>query len=229
MTNVEDMLALTRQALDEFESVPLAASLRRAERIARLRGDIHYAHMFQLDLRPTGGSTTWSRTEAYELLKSEEIGDVDVDVWRSQIFEEWIKERVPSKVPDALSDTFGNGELIGGSIESVIRHSELMERESASRAEAASQVPDGAAPRVRPGDHRAYDPPGLHVSLHGRARPVLHRGQRGHLRAAPPARGILPVEDLTAGARPVHGRLPARPGRRRRKQDPRAHHVPPNP
>jgi hypothetical protein len=131
LTSVEYMLGLARQALDEFESVPLAASLRRAERIARLRGDIHYAHMFQLDLRPNGGSTTWSRTEAYELLKSEEISDVHVDTWRSQIFEEWIKERSPSKVDEALKDTFGGGELIGGSIESVIRHSALMERESA--------------------------------------------------------------------------------------------------
>jgi len=131
LTSVEHMLDLVRQALDEFESVPLAASLRRAERIARLRGDIHYAHMFQLDLRPNGGSTTWSRTEAYELLKGEEISTADVDVWRSQIFEEWIKERVPSKVDEPLKDTFGNGELIGGSIESVIRHSALMERESA--------------------------------------------------------------------------------------------------
>lgn len=131
MTSVDHVLGLARQALDEFESVPLAASLRRAERIARLRGDIHYAHLFQLDLRPNGGSTAWSRTEAYELLKSEEISDVDVDAWRSQIFEEWIKERVPSRVDEPLKGTFGNGELIGGSIESVIRHSALMERESA--------------------------------------------------------------------------------------------------
>jgi hypothetical protein len=134
LTNVEDALALTRQALDEFESVPLAASLRRAERIARLRGDIHRAHMFQLELRPSGGSTTWSRTEAYEMLKTEEIGTADVDTWRSQIFEEWMKERIPAQVPEALSDTFGDGELIGGSIESVIRHAALMERERALAA-----------------------------------------------------------------------------------------------
>jgi hypothetical protein len=131
MTSVEDILTLTRRALDEFESVPLAASLRRAERIARLRGDIHYVYMFQLELRPDGGSATWTRTEAYELLKSEEISGVDVDMWRSQIFDEWIKERVPSKVPEPFAGAFGAGELIGGSIESVIRHAELMERELA--------------------------------------------------------------------------------------------------
>jgi hypothetical protein len=129
MTNVEHTLGLTCQALDEFESVPLAASLRRAMRIARQRGDIAYAHLFQLDLRPSGGSTAWSRTEAYELLKSEGV-TVDVDQWRSRIFDEWVKERVPAKVEEPLKDTFGNGELIGGSIESVIRHSVQMERES---------------------------------------------------------------------------------------------------
>ena len=129
MTNVEEMLALTRQALNDFESVPLAATLRRAARIARLRGDIAYAYMFQFDLRPTGGSTALSRGEAYEMLKSEEIGEVDVDVWRAQIHEEWMKERVPFKVEEPLADSFGNGEMIGGSIESVMRHAEIMERE----------------------------------------------------------------------------------------------------
>ena len=128
MTNVEQMLGLTRQALDEFESVPLVASLRRAERIAQLRGDIAYAHLFQLDLRPDGGSTAWNRTDAYELLKSEGL-TVDVDLWRSRIFDEWVKERAPAKVEEPLKNIFGNGELIGGSIESVIRHFVQMERE----------------------------------------------------------------------------------------------------
>jgi hypothetical protein len=131
VTNVEHMLDLTRQALDEFESVPLAASLRRALRIARLRGDIHYVHMFQLDLGTHGGSTVWRRTEAFELLKSEEISTVDVDWWRSQINEEWMKERTPSKVHELLKDAFGDSDLIGGSIESIIRNSAALERESA--------------------------------------------------------------------------------------------------
>jgi hypothetical protein len=121
LTSVEDIAAPTPKALDEFESesVPLAASLRRAQRIARLRGDIHYACMLQLELQSTGGSKTWSRTETYQLLKSEEIGDVDQ--WRRGIHEERMKDRVPSKVPDALDHAFGNGELIAGSVESVIR------------------------------------------------------------------------------------------------------------
>jgi hypothetical protein len=140
LTNVEEILTLTRQALDEFESVPLAASLRRAERIARLRGDITYAFRFQLDLRPNGGSTAWSRTEAYELLKSEDANPDEVEAWRSPLFEEWMKERIPSHVPEALNDTFGNGELIGGSIESVIRHAALMERESALTTKPQHQV-----------------------------------------------------------------------------------------
>jgi len=142
LTNVEEILTLTRKALEEFESVPLAASLRRAERIARLRGDITYAFRFQLDLRPNGGSTAWSRTEAWEMLKSEseDANPAEVDGWRSLLGEEWMKERIPSHVPEVLNDTFGNGELIGGSIESVIRHAALMERESALSTKPQHQV-----------------------------------------------------------------------------------------
>ena len=87
--------------------------------------------MFQLDLGPHGGSTVWRRTEAFELLKSEEISTVDVDWWRSQINEEWMKERTPSKVHELLKDAFGDSDLIGGSIESIARNSAALERESA--------------------------------------------------------------------------------------------------
>lgn len=127
MTNVEHLVGLTRQALDEFESVSLAASLRRAQRIARLRGDIHWAQMFQHDLRPHGGSTVWRRTEAYEILKGEQVDGVDVDTWRSQIAEEWFKERMPSKVEEPLRAKFDEGQLIGGSIDFVIRHAASLE------------------------------------------------------------------------------------------------------
>jgi hypothetical protein len=34
--------------------------------------------------------------------QSEEISTVDVDWWRSQINEEWMKERTPSKVHELL-------------------------------------------------------------------------------------------------------------------------------
>lgn len=41
---------------------------------------------------------------------------------------------------DALDHVFGNGELIAGSVESVIRHAELMERESAAAAEPMAKL-----------------------------------------------------------------------------------------
>ncbi|WP_035844133.1 hypothetical protein [Kitasatospora azatica] len=132
MTSIEHLMELTRQALDEFESVPLAASLRRAQRIARLRGDINWAQMFQLDLRPHGGSTVWRRTEAFEILKTEQLDGIGVDVWRSQIGEEWLKERTPSKVEEPLQDIFGDGQLVGGSIDFVIRHAAGLELASAT-------------------------------------------------------------------------------------------------
>ncbi len=67
--------------------------------------------MFQLDLGPHGGSTVWRRTEAFELLKSEESSTVDVDWWRSQINEEWMKERTPSKVHELLNTPTGLRDL----------------------------------------------------------------------------------------------------------------------
>jgi len=132
LTSIEHLMGLTGQALDEFESVPLAASLRRAQRIARLRGDMHWAQMFQLDLSPHGGSKAWRRTEAYEMLKAEQADGIDVDVWRSQIGEEWLKERTPSKVEAPLQDMFGDGQLVGGSIDFVIRHAAGLELEGAT-------------------------------------------------------------------------------------------------
>ncbi len=61
-----------------------------------------------------------------------------------------MKDRVPSKVLDALDHAFGNGELIAESVESVMRHAELMERESAASAKLMTKLPDGPAPRLRP-------------------------------------------------------------------------------
>lgn len=127
MTNIEHLIELTRQALDEFESVPLPASLRRAQRIARLRGDTHWAQIFHFDLSPHGGSQAWRRTEAYEMFKAEQIDGIDVDQFRSQILEEWMKERTPSRVEAPLQDAFGQGQLVGGSIDSVIRRAAGLE------------------------------------------------------------------------------------------------------
>lgn len=130
MSSIEQIITLTRQALDEFESVPLAASLRRAHRIARLRGDITFAYTFQLDLSPHGGSTAWRRTEAFELLTS--VGQngsyPENEAWRTQLAEEWLKERKPSKVNEMLKDVFTSEHIVGGSIENLIRNAAYLER-----------------------------------------------------------------------------------------------------
>lgn len=44
------LLDLVSRALDEFESVPISATVRRALRIARLRGDVREAYRFALEL-----------------------------------------------------------------------------------------------------------------------------------------------------------------------------------
>jgi hypothetical protein len=51
----EAILSLVQLALDEIDSVPLDASVRRAVRIASLLGDSRTAVRLGLDLRPSGG------------------------------------------------------------------------------------------------------------------------------------------------------------------------------
>ena len=58
MTSTDHILALVRQALDEFETLPLDGSIRRVVRIANLVGDTEVALRFSWELRPTAGSAS---------------------------------------------------------------------------------------------------------------------------------------------------------------------------
>ncbi|MFC5664990.1 hypothetical protein ACFP3U_18640 [Kitasatospora misakiensis] len=55
MTSADQILALVRTALDEFDDRPLTVSVRRAVRIASLAGDSQVAVRLGLELRPSGG------------------------------------------------------------------------------------------------------------------------------------------------------------------------------
>lgn len=50
-----DVLRLIQHALDEFETVPLEASIRRAIRIANLLGETYAALRLSFEIKPTGG------------------------------------------------------------------------------------------------------------------------------------------------------------------------------
>ena len=56
MTTSDHILGLVTKALDEFEAVPLDASIRRVVRIGNLLGDTKTAIRFSWELRPTAGS-----------------------------------------------------------------------------------------------------------------------------------------------------------------------------
>ena len=61
------------------------------------------------------------------MFKAEQLDEIDIDEFRSEILEEWMKERIPSKVEPVLQRAFGEGQLVGGSIDSVIRRAAGLE------------------------------------------------------------------------------------------------------
>lgn len=125
-------LRLVREALDEFESVVLAASARRALRIASLRGDAAEAWLLRCDLRPVGGSAALSWSE-FALL----YPDLDHENRSAQFIalrEAWLQERAPSNVDPVLKPHLnddGSGTMISGSIEEIARRVESLEAQAA--------------------------------------------------------------------------------------------------
>lgn len=66
-----EILGMVQLALDEFETVDLSASVRRAQRIALLLGETEAAIRFALELRPLGGHTPSNRADIVRLLADE--------------------------------------------------------------------------------------------------------------------------------------------------------------
>ncbi|MFE1268512.1 hypothetical protein [Streptomyces sp. NPDC058758] len=110
----EQILNLTTTALDEFESVSLSASVRRAMRIARLMGDNEQAYLLSLDLRPVGGSAWLRRRNAEEYFSDGESSTAR-DRAR-ELLEVYIEERTPVKIPDALTGIIEQGSVLSGPI-----------------------------------------------------------------------------------------------------------------
>ncbi len=120
MSDTDHLAGLIREALDEFESIPLSKSVRRSLRIAVLNGDSTEAWMAKTDLRTISGS---------KMLRANETQAVFPDLDSSQItttervmFEEWMKERKPSVITEPLLETYkddGSGILLAGSVEQL--------------------------------------------------------------------------------------------------------------
>src|SRR5437588_4855626 len=112
----EQILRLVRDALDAFEDVALAATVRRASRIAALRGDSFDALLFRLDLRPSGGSAVIRAIEVSAL--ASDLGYDGARGTHREALEAWMEERRPAK-PD--TETLGIPEhaVMTGSVNEV--------------------------------------------------------------------------------------------------------------
>lgn len=88
----EDVLRLVQQALNEFDSVTLEATLRRAVRIANLVGDTFAAIRLSLELKPSGGYPPANQEMTSRLMADPDSWDVSDGIAR-QAFERWLAER----------------------------------------------------------------------------------------------------------------------------------------
>jgi hypothetical protein len=93
---------LVQVALDEFESVDLAISVRRAYRIARLRADAVSAHRLGLEMRPLGGAEN-DRGNAVKLLYPD-LPYLEVKARHDELVGVFLSSRTPNRV-DADTDS----------------------------------------------------------------------------------------------------------------------------
>jgi hypothetical protein len=122
MTETDHLLGLVCTTLDEFEDVPLSASVRRSLRIAMQRGDHDEVWFARTDLRPTGGARALAQSEMRAIWPDL---DESAALQRYQeLFEQWLMERSPSQIPDILKPHFsddGSGNMISGSVDELER------------------------------------------------------------------------------------------------------------
>ena len=123
-----EMLGLTWTALDEFESLPLDGSARRALRIAQLRGDSSEAWLLRSDLRPFGGANELRVIEIAALFKDSEYADIAAA--DKSLREVWIAER-SVEMPDSMKGVMPpDKEVIVGSIADLIEQKRYFESEA---------------------------------------------------------------------------------------------------
>jgi hypothetical protein len=117
----EHLITLVRTALDEFESVPLSASVRRTLRIAQLKGDATQAWFCRLDLRPTGGgSKALQRGEIVSLWPEADYPTMAKT--HNALLEEWMLERQIANPTPAILAGLSDGStsaIVGGSVDEV--------------------------------------------------------------------------------------------------------------
>jgi hypothetical protein len=98
MTSTDDILALIRRALDEFEDRALESSLRRAIRIANLLGDSRTAIRLGLELKPTGGDSAANAEDTRRLMENKDQW-ADPNGPTEQALAEFISDRTMQSAP----------------------------------------------------------------------------------------------------------------------------------
>lgn len=135
-TKTAELLSLTQAALNDFDSVPLEASARRALRVAQLRGDGRDAWLLRADLRPMGGSSKLRLIEVAALFRDSEYAEIAAA--DRSLREVWIEER-SVQMPEALESIVSpDKELIAGSISDLLGQKRYYESEAARQTDHAA-------------------------------------------------------------------------------------------
>lgn len=142
MNETEHPLALVRVALDTFDGVSLAVSVRRARRIAQLRGDAEDAWRFGMDMRPIGGPPEQRIRHSRDIWPEKSYEEVREK--HHALVEEMILER--SITMDETGETTGSRGVWAGSVQELEARQALFEAEidsiddSADRFELVKRV-----------------------------------------------------------------------------------------
>ena len=116
-----DLLDLVIEALDEFDAQPLDVTVRRAYRIARLRGDSDSAARLYLEMKPIGGSISdriQTVAEMYPGLDYETVREK-----YRQIVETFIEDRRMSESRDE------NPNVLASAVSEVMLGCEFLQRQ----------------------------------------------------------------------------------------------------
>jgi hypothetical protein len=163
MTETNHLLGLVRTALDEFETVSLATSVRRSLRIAIQRGDQDEAWFAGADLRPIGGARSLVKRELRAFWP--DLDPQSALHRHRELFELWLTERSPHQIPDILEPYMkddGSGVMIAGSVDELERKVAMRESvwmrdmpdlQSRATMENRIQIDQEILGRVR---HRTY-------------------------------------------------------------------------
>jgi len=129
MTTTDELLALVRRALDEFDDRPLSATVRRAVRIANLLGESEIALRLAFEVKSIGGDSRANAEDARRLLADPGAWGDPEGPAESAVREYMEDRRVGSdKVQSSSIDTIEHWERYFAAHEDIANSKEILER-----------------------------------------------------------------------------------------------------